>query len=99
MLKAQLADAEGKYASTPRARPELRGRLHGWSRAAEMARELGAKGAALQALERQLGERTAEAATRERAQRSRHRVRALEAELRAERSRDSGSAGASEARV
>ena len=61
-----------------------------------MARELGAKGAALQALERQLGERTAEAATeRERAERSRHRVRALEAELRAERSRDSSSAGAS----
>ena len=98
VLKAQLADAEGKYASTRAGtEPELRGRLHEVERrAAEMARELGAKGAALQALERQLGERTAEAATeRERAERSRHRVRALEAELRAERSRDSSSAGAS----
>lgn len=96
VLKAQLADAEGKYASTRAGtEPELRGRLHEVERrAAEMARELGAKGAALQALERQLGERTAEAATeRERAERSRHRVRALEAELRAERSRDSSSAG------
>ena len=98
VIKAQLADAEGKYASTRAGtEPELRGRLHEVERrAAEMARELGAKGAALQALERQLGERTAEAATeRERAERSRHRVRALEAELRAERSRDSSSAGAS----
>lgn len=96
VLKSQLADAEGKYESgRAGTEPELRGRLHEVERRAnEMARELGSKGAALQALERQLGERTAEAATeRERAERSRGRVRELEKELRQERSKESSSGG------
>lgn len=99
VLKGQLADAEGKYESgRVGTEPELRGRLHEVERRAnEMARELGAKGAALQALERQLGERTAEAATEQmRAERSRTRVRELEAELRNERSKESSSNGGSE---
>ena len=99
VLKAQLADAEEKHKSGDGgAESELRGRLHEVERrSGELARELGSKSAALQALERQLGERTAEAANeRGLAERDRLRIIELEAELRAMRSRfSSGGSGPS----
>ena len=99
VLKAQLADVEEKHKSVDGgAESELRGRLHEVERrSGEMARELGSKSAALQALERQLGERTAEAANeRGLAERDRLRIIELEAELRAMRSRfSSGGSGPS----
>ena len=83
-LEGQVAVAEGKYRSGHEGtEAELRGRLQeAERRLGESARELGSKGAALAALERQLGERTAEmTAERERAEEARMRVRELEGEL------------------
>jgi hypothetical protein len=92
VLKRQLADAEGQAAAAEGkyrsghegTEPELRGRLQEVERrAGEMARELGSKGAALGAMERQLGERTVEVtAEREKAEEARMRVRELEGDLR-----------------